>query len=52
MTFMNAIFGPLTKFMYEHIIIYTNLTSNKTKAKKRIKKGPNRGKNGKIKKAQ
>ena len=45
MTLMNEIFGMFTQFLYERIVIYTNLISNITTDQKRSKSGK---KNGKI----
>ena len=40
MKLREAIFGMFTEFIYEHMIIYTNLTSYITKGQKRVKMGP------------
>ena len=44
---MSAIFGMFTQFLYAHITIYRNLTSNITKGQKRVKKGQKGSKIGK-----
>ena len=38
MTLMNTFFGMFTNFIYEHMLIYTNLTSYITKGQNRDKK--------------
>ena len=42
-TFMSAIFGMFTQFIYEHMTVYGNLTPSITKVHKRVKKGSKMG---------
>ena len=44
-SFIRAIFGMFTQFIYEHMTIYRNMTPNITKGQKRAKKGSKKGKN-------
>ena len=43
---MRAIFSIFTQFIYEHMIIYRNLTPNITKGQIKVKKGPKFVQNG------
>ena len=50
-SFMTAIFGIFTQFIYAYMTIYRNLTPNITKGQKRVKKGAKLIKIVKIKNA-